>query len=52
MIVDYERIKEELKYNVQRNGDLNANLTINVAGRRRAEDELLRMTKEFEEFKM
>ena len=51
MISDYEKLQEDLGYHVQKNGDLSANLGINVQGRRRAEDELLRVSKDFEEFK-
>jgi len=52
MIVDYERLQKDLGLHVQENGDLSANLGVNVDARRRAEDELLRITKDFDAFKL
>lgn len=51
MMADYEKIKEELNFTLNKNEDLQQNLNINVSGRRKAEDDLLRTVREFDEFK-
>ena len=51
MIVDYERLKQDLNFNHGKNSDLTQNLNANVVGRRKAEDELFRLAKEFEDLK-
>ncbi len=51
MIVDYEKIKHDLNYNLGKNSDLTTQLNGNVAGRRKAEDELFRLAKDFEDLK-
>ena len=51
MIVDYEKLKEDLNYQLGKNADLTHNLNVNANGRRKAEDDLLRLTKDFDEFK-
>lgn len=52
MINDYEQLKQDLSFNINQNADLKHNLDINVSGRRRAEDDLLRVTKDYETLKM
>ena len=52
MIGDYEQLKVDLTYHAQKSSDLQSNLGINSENRRRAEDEVLRLNKEFDEFKM
>lgn len=51
MMVDYEKIKDELTYTQTKNQDLQQNLSVNMAGRRKAEDDLLKTIKEFEDHK-
>ena len=51
MMVDYEKIKEELTYTQTKNQDLQQNLSVNMAGRRKAEDDLLKTIKDFEDHK-
>ena len=51
MMVDYEKMREELNFTVNKNQDLTQNLNINITGRRKAEDDLLRTVREFDEFK-
>ena len=51
MIVDYEKIKHDLNYNAGKNSDLTQQLNANVAGRRKAEDELFRLAKDYEDLK-
>ena len=50
-MVDYEKMREELNFTVNKNQDLTQNLNINITGRRKAEDDLLRTVREFDEFK-
>ena len=52
MISDYEQLKVDLTYHAQKSSDLQSNLGINSENRRRAEDEVLRLNKELDEFKM
>lgn len=52
MIADYEKLKADLTYTVERNQDLTGQLDTNVQARRRAEDDLLRIQKDFEEYKV
>lgn len=51
MIVDYEKLKEDLGFHVQKNNDLSGQLGNNMAGRRKAEDEVLRLQREYDDFK-
>lgn len=51
MIVDYEKLKQDLNFKLSQNTDLNQNLSFNLAARRQAEDSLLQMTKDFDDFK-
>ena len=51
MLVDFDKCREELEFYKSKNEDLLSNLQINLNGRRRAEDDLLALNKEYEDFK-
>lgn len=40
-----------MEFQIKKNDDLNNNLSLNQAARRRAEDDLFRITNEFDELK-
>ena len=51
MMAEFDKLKEDMVYQLQKNDDMNNNVSVAMGQRRRAEDELTRMTKEFDDFK-
>lgn len=51
MMIDYEKIKEELSFTQNKNQDLQQTLNVNMVGRRKAEDDLLKTIKDLDDFK-
>ena len=51
MMAEFDKLKEDMAFQIQKNDDMNNNLSVNMGQRRRAEDDLFRITKEFDEFK-
>ena len=52
MIADYEQVKNDLGYHGKRSDELQKDLTVNVAGRRRAEEQLVTTRKELEDLRV
>ena len=52
MICDYEKMRGDYNHQMQVNNDMQMNLNVNQAGRRRAEDELFKTQKELEEARL
>ena len=52
MIADYEQVKNDLGYRGKRSDELQKDLTVNVAGRRRAEEQLVTTRKELEDLRV
>ena len=51
MMAEFDKLKEDMVYQLQKNDDMNNNVSVAMGQRRRAEDELTRMNKEFDDFK-
>ena len=52
MIADYEQVKNDLGYQGKRTDELQKDLSVNVAGRRRAEEKLVTTRKDLEDLRV
>lgn len=49
MVNEFDKLKEDMTFQLQKNDDISNNLSVNMGQRRKAEDELFRLNKEYED---
>lgn len=51
MMSEFDKLKDDYAYQLQKNDDMNNNVSVCMGQKRRTEDELNRLMKDFDDFK-